>query len=136
MKNKTIANLIFFIHIIVTILNLVFPLILQERYLFIGFGFTMLIIIQWLLLNGGCILTILRSYFNNTKTSKTLKDQFVDRLFNRIFGLNFSEKQLKYINMSILIYIFSTYAYRYKKNILLTIAVAALTGIIYYFSGA
>ena len=132
MKNKTIANFIFYLHFLVTILNLLFPIILPRRYLFIGFGFTVFIILQWIVLDGGCMLTMLEDYINNKKTSKTLKDQFVDRMFNRFFGLNFSEKQLKYINMSILIYIFSTYTYRYKKNIFLTIIVGILMGVIYY----
>ena len=130
MNNKTKANLIFNLHIVVTIANLLLPVILPLRYLFIGLIFSAFIVVHWTIFKG-CILTILENKYNNKQNHKTLKGQFVDRALNKFFGLDLSERQLKGLNLSMVVYIFSTYAFRYSRNILITCLVGGVTAILY-----
>lgn len=130
MNNKTKVNLIFNLHVVVTLANLLFPVLLPLRYLFIGLIFSAFIVVHWTIFKG-CILTILENKYNNKQNPKSLKGQFVDRALNKFFGLDLSEHQLKALNLSMVVYIFSTYAFRYSRNILITCLVGGITAILY-----
>tara|TARA_B100000575_G_C23049546_1_gene604179 strand:+ start:682 stop:1095 length:414 start_codon:yes stop_codon:yes gene_type:complete len=130
LTNKTKANIVFYIHLFLTTVNILLPLVLPKKYLKFGLLFALAIIIHWVIFDG-CILTIIEHKYSKEPLTTDHKGQFLDRAIYKLTGLDLNETQLRYLTVSVTIFVVIIYSYRLTRNILITYLLAAITGVYY-----
>ena len=130
LTNKTKANIVFYIHLFFTTLNILLPLVLPKKYLKYGLVIAFAIIFHWIIFDG-CILTILEHKYTKEPLTTDHKGQFLDRAIYKLTGFDLNETQLRYLTTTVTIFIVVIYSYRLTENILITYLLGAITGIYY-----
>ena len=118
MLKKTLkTSAYFYLHLLLVILGLVFPILLNKKYLVYVLIFVLVVLLHWILLGGDCII----SYLDRTRLKRnvlTLKESFFYKLFKKYFDIEITNLHVQLLSILLMLYIMVVCIYRlyFKKK--------------------
>jgi hypothetical protein len=122
MKSTLVADIIYFIHLVITFFILFGIFILPSRYLPFYIGFIIFVILNWYGLFGVCILTKLEHYFRtgiwlNISADQEGGPEFFRPIVQSIFNIKLTRGEAWNANLMLFLVIIVIAFIKYIKSI-------------------
>lgn len=119
-ENPILANIVFFIHLVLVIIIIFIPFSNSNCYLLYFIIFIPFIILHWLSNNDTCVLTLLEKKLRNANTKEKEQECFTQKIISPVFTFTNDYKKYSLLSYSILIFlwtlVFSKLLFKYTSG--------------------